>query len=628
VNCPACGIENDRSAESCIDCGKALYALTRGTVLSDRYEILGTLGRGGMGIVYKALDRELEETVAIKLLRADVVHSADAAKRFRNEIRLARRVRHRNVCAIHEYGQQAHLRYIVMEYVEGTDYKQIIRSQGPLSAADACAVAIQVADALQAIHDAGVVHRDLKTPNIMRDGKGIVRLMDFGIAKQFESDTGTGATAPGLVVGTPEYMSPEQACAEKVDARSDLYALAIVLHELLTGDVPFRGDSPLATLLKHQSEPPPLESPRLPEPFLPILRIGLAKDRRERYQTAEDMATALREVRSALGGSEMARPRVPSIMNGRRTATALEPEIQPDTQVVTTPIPTPLPTPVPAAEAVATTPMPPLTPSMRSLPVESRPAHDRVAPNQRGHSSQVEAQRVSTAPDRPRTAPSTERLRGQIPRLVGVAAVVGIAALGAATWFILRTRTTPSAETAPSPVVVAQPTASAGRPDERDSQVTAKPSAGVVAPVPTRRATVAAAVARATPSPSPSASQAEQSARQAANHQPPPVVAGAEPKPATAGTPLEAMPSPDRTPNAGAAPSNGTLQVGARPFAEVIIDGASVGTTPLGRLTLTAGTHTVRFLHPDYQPFSRRLTVKPGETTKFTLDWSLDGIRK
>ena len=263
-----------------------------------RYEIQGVLGKGGMGVVYKAHDKELDETVAVKVIRAGVAVAPEMIKRFHSEIKLARRVRHPNVCGIFQYDQDAYRRFIVMEYIEGLDYRQIIRQKGVPPADEAYEVAIQIGEGLDAIHQAGIVHRDLKTPNIMRDQKGVVRLMDFGIAKQFEGATTEGATRTGHIVGTPEYMSPEQAQGEPVDPRSDVYALGIVTFELFTGHVPFRGDTPVATLLMHFSTPPPLDqTPELPPALIPVLRKALAKSKDERYATGGAMAAALRTAR-------------------------------------------------------------------------------------------------------------------------------------------------------------------------------------------------------------------------------------------------------------------------------------------------------------------------------------------
>jgi serine/threonine protein kinase len=299
--CPSCSAENDPSADVCFTCGRALAALTQGSVIAGRYEILSPLGRGGMGMVYKAHDRMLEETVAIKVLRSEFARTQEMAKRFRHEIKLARRVSHRNVCRIHEYGEDGPLRYISMEYLQGNDLKQELREKGPPPAEEGFDVAIQVAEGLQAIHDVGIIHRDLKTPNLMRDARGVVRLMDFGIAKEGNDQGSGGLTSTGQVMGTPEYMSPEQCRGEKIDARSDIYALGIVNYEIFTGQVPFHGDTPVATIFKHIQDPVPLSggaAVRIPPSAVPILLKALAKDRNGRFETAAAMAAALRQARA------------------------------------------------------------------------------------------------------------------------------------------------------------------------------------------------------------------------------------------------------------------------------------------------------------------------------------------
>jgi len=222
VRCPSCQAENDDAVDNCIACGKGIYTLTRGSVLSGRYEILDIIGRGGMGVVYKARDRGLEETVAIKVIRTDGTGlSTEVVRRFRSEIKLARRVTHPNVCRIHDYAQEGHLTYIAMEYVSGTDLRHWLRKHGRLAAAEALEVVLQVAYGLEAVHRHGIVHRDLKTPNIMRTLDGNVKLMDFGIAKSLVGGDATAMslTGVGQIVGTPEYMSPEQARGIPVDAR-------------------------------------------------------------------------------------------------------------------------------------------------------------------------------------------------------------------------------------------------------------------------------------------------------------------------------------------------------------------------------------------------------------------------
>jgi hypothetical protein len=299
--CPACRSQNDAAVEVCFHCGKALAALTRGSLLGGRYEIVDVLGRGGMGIVYKAWDRVLDETLAVKVLRRDLTAAPELARRFLSEIKLARRVSHPNVCRIHEYGREGELNYITMAFVEGADLRQALtRHPEGLPVAEAYDAAIQVARGLHAIHDVGIVHRDLKTPNIMRDSQGVVRLMDFGIAKEFGESGSQSVTATGAVMGTPEYMSPEQCRGETLDARSDVYSLGVVTFELFTGQVPFHGDSLMATLFKHIQEPPPFEGTlgqRLPPPLVPVLQRALAKTRDERFPSAGEMATALERAR-------------------------------------------------------------------------------------------------------------------------------------------------------------------------------------------------------------------------------------------------------------------------------------------------------------------------------------------
>lgn len=300
--CPSCRALNDDAAEACFTCGRALSALTQGSVIAGRYEILSVLGKGGMGMVYRAHDRMLDETVAIKVLRAEFANTSEMLKRFKHEIKLARKVSHKNVCRIHEFGEDGGVRYISMEYVEGTDIKQFARDQGGfLGPQEAFDVAIQAADGLQAIHDVDVIHRDLKTSNIMRDPSGRVRLMDFGIAKSEATDRSTGGgglTTTGQIMGTPEYMSPEQCLGDKIDHRSDIYALGIVIYEIFTGTVPFRGDTPVATLFKHIQDPVPFEGPvaaRIPLAAVPVLRKALAKNRTERIASAAALAEALRK---------------------------------------------------------------------------------------------------------------------------------------------------------------------------------------------------------------------------------------------------------------------------------------------------------------------------------------------
>src|SRR5262245_4677468 len=187
MKCPSCHSDVSESADHCFNCGHVLRAqpvLIRGSMVAGRFEVLAPLGKGGMGMVYKAKDHKLEEIVALKVLRPEIAADPEMERRFRKEIVLARKVRHRNVCGIHEYGDDGPLRYIAMQYIEGVDLRKLLVESGGLPLEEAFDTCIRTAEGLQAIHEAGIVHRDLKTANLMRDSQGVVRLMDFGIAKQ------------------------------------------------------------------------------------------------------------------------------------------------------------------------------------------------------------------------------------------------------------------------------------------------------------------------------------------------------------------------------------------------------------------------------------------------------------
>jgi serine/threonine-protein kinase len=378
MTCPACKAENLVTAEVCASCGQALSpsrVLRQGSVVASRYEILSMLGQGGMGAVYRAHDRLLDEPVAIKVLRPDVAREPDIARRFQSEIKLARRVSHKNVCRIHEYGDDQGLRYISMEFLEGVDLRQLVREKGGLPPAEAFDVALQVCDGLAAIHEVGVIHRDLKTPNIMRDKRGLLRLMDFGIAK--ESGVDGTATATGLIIGTPEYMSPEQARGERIDFRSDIYALGIVIFEIFTGRVPFRSDTPLGIILKHLQEPPPLDGPEaaaVPAAVKDVLRSALAKTAAERYGSVAEMAEALRHARAVtLGQTPLPVTAVPVAVTAVASPTAVAAPTAAGAPVTTSSAPTlegPAPTASPRAQAPARPAPPPIVP--RPMPAATQ----------------------------------------------------------------------------------------------------------------------------------------------------------------------------------------------------------------------------------------------------------------
>jgi serine/threonine-protein kinase len=283
----------------------SLAALEPGSLIDSRFEIVASLGSGGMGLVFRARDRVLDEAVALKVLPLATLRDPGLVTRFRSEIRLARRVRHRNVCAIHEYGECQDALYVSMELIEGCDLRRMLASQGPMLWEDAYDAMIQASEGLAAIHEAGVIHRDLKPANLMLDAQGVVRILDFGIAKALGREQDAAVTSAGHVVGSPEYMSPEQVRGRPLDARSDVYSLGVVTFEVFTGLAPFRAETPIATMLCHLEGEPPLWAPqaaRLPAALLPVLRGALAKDPDARPASAAALRDELRTARAKLEG--------------------------------------------------------------------------------------------------------------------------------------------------------------------------------------------------------------------------------------------------------------------------------------------------------------------------------------
>jgi serine/threonine protein kinase len=270
-------------------------ALQTGASFGGRYQILGSIGRGGMGAVYRAHDRELDEEVAIKTLRPELVADPTVVERFKTEIRLARRISHPNVVRTHDFGEWGGVYYLTMEYVEGITVRELIERRGPLHAPSALAIATQLADSLVVAHAQGVIHRDIKPQNLLLDQAGVLKVMDFGVARLAER-TST-LTEAGLVVGTPAYMPPEQLLSETVDARSDLYAVGVVLFECVTGRLPFEANTPVALIAKLLSQEPvaPLEiTPDLPPALSALIVKLLAKRPEDRLQTAAELAAQLR----------------------------------------------------------------------------------------------------------------------------------------------------------------------------------------------------------------------------------------------------------------------------------------------------------------------------------------------
>ncbi|HZM25736.1 MAG TPA: protein kinase [Gemmatimonadales bacterium] len=259
-----------------------------GQVFAGRYEILAALGQGGMGVVYKARDRELDDMVAVKLVRTDLLAiDPMAIERFKDEVRLARRISHRNVARTHDFGEAEGLYYVTMEFVAGTPLRDLIQARHRLPVSATVSVGKQLCRALEAAHEEGIIHRDIKPQNIMVAADGLVKVMDFGIARPVERQK--AMTQTGLVIGTPDYMAPEQLLGEPVDPRVDLYAAAVVLYECLTGRRPHEADSALALVgvkLAQDPLPPHEVSEDVPMELSRVIVRALSRNRDDRPATA------------------------------------------------------------------------------------------------------------------------------------------------------------------------------------------------------------------------------------------------------------------------------------------------------------------------------------------------------
>ncbi len=522
MKCPYCQTVNDTAATTCVKCNQDLAAFTiprldnlrPGSIFDSRYEILAILGRGGMGTVYKARDIVLDELMAIKVLRADYSWDANMAERFKSEIKLARKVRHKNVCTIHDFGEFEGLLYISMELIEGIDLKKILKEKGAPLEQEAYDLALQIARGLEAVHEAGIIHRDLKAANTMRDANGVVRLMDFGVAKQHGS--GKTLTTTGQVIGTPEYMSPEQAQGHKLDFRSDVYALGILIYELFTGRVPFRGDTPVSTILKQINDPPPLYEPRsaaIPGSLVPVLRKALAKSPTERHGSVRELIDELEEAREATTRSRAAPP----------TAVSERPTV--------------------------------------------------LAPN-----------------------PKTTRGWSRYVMAAGAAVLM----VTVASW-LYWTRDAPPNNMTDFVLSTSSTTIPA------DSAIVVEPE---------------------TPGPSvPATSSVSPESRivMTTSVRPPP-----KPPPTTTSIVATSVASTSSVSSTTSTvvPESGWLQVVVTPWATVTLDGKLLGETPLDKMSLPAGKHTVIVRHPNYEPIEREVAVVADETKKVVVNLRREGVRK
>jgi TolB-like protein/Flp pilus assembly protein TadD/tRNA A-37 threonylcarbamoyl transferase component Bud32 len=324
VKCPKCDFDNPEDLSFCGKCGtqhpfpekvevtKTLEVpkeeLTTGSTFAGRYQVIEELGKGGMGRVYKAHDTKIKEKIALKLIKREIAKDKKTIDRFSNELRLARKIRHKNVCGMFDLGEEKGTHFITMEFVPGEDLKSLIRRIGQLPIGKSISIAKQICDGLSEAHRLEVVHRDLKSNNIMIDKEGNVRIMDFGIARSLETK---GITGSGVMIGTPEYMSPEQVEGKDVDQRSDIYSLGVILYEMVTGRVPFEGDTPFTIGMKHKGEmpqnPKELNTQILDDLNHVILRC-LEKEKNKRYQSAGELRSELENIEKGMPTTEVDAP--------------------------------------------------------------------------------------------------------------------------------------------------------------------------------------------------------------------------------------------------------------------------------------------------------------------------------
>lgn len=265
--------------------------LEPGTEFGPRYRIEAMIGEGGMGTVYKAYDRDLDRVVALKLLRSELTADADATRRFKQELLLASKVSHKNILRIHDLGDAGGIKFISMAFVDGEDLNAVLKREGKLPLDRALAITRQLCGALEAAHSEGVVHRDLKPHNVMLDKAGTVFVSDFGLAKSLDAGA-IGMTRTGEYLGTPRYMAPEQVEVKPVDQRTDIYALGLILYEMVTGDVPFAGQTTLQVMyqrVKDKPKNPKDLNPDLPDYLVRIIMRCLETKPERRYQAAADM---------------------------------------------------------------------------------------------------------------------------------------------------------------------------------------------------------------------------------------------------------------------------------------------------------------------------------------------------
>lgn len=525
-----------------------------------RYEILSALGQGAMGVVYKAVDPMLDRTVAIKTIKFDQTseESAGFEERFYREAKSAGRLNHPNIVTIYDVGKSDNTAYIAMELLEGNLLKDFLDVHTALPIDKIVDIAAQIADGLAYAHKNGIIHRDIKPANIMLVHGDRVKITDFGIARMSTSS----GTLAGTVIGSPRYMAPEQVVGKPVDGRSDVFALGVVLYELLTGESPFDGDNINTTMYRIVNEaptPPKTVNPRLPEIFDYIVAKALAKHPDERYQSAKELATDLRNYKNL----SLAQPATASL----NYPITLERK--------------PKPSPKPKFPASAG------EETICLVPPGKAQSHPIPAAN----STPPHAQ-VPTHPDAAMLAGPYRNL------LIGV----GVMVIGGIFWSQMREKPAAQPKTAlPVPVVIPVP------PLVKEPLETPTWPGNAMQLPPAVNAEQRAPGVKADTSPAAMTASAAPEARAAATT--PPETRAA----VSVAAPSEPKPNPDAAPQRGEA----RLDFAVTPWGEVYVDGKKMGASPpLKELKVSAGSHKIEIRNLNFPPYSETLQLKADSTKK------------
>jgi len=327
IECPKCQAKNPPDTLYCGNCAAPLSSkkdihtvptktmeipvnqLDRGSLFAGRYEVIEELGEGGMGKVYRVEDRMIKEEVALKLIKPEIAVNKKTIERFSNELKYSRKIAQKNVCKMYDLGEDKGTYYITMEYISGESLSGMIRMMGQMSSGQAVFIAKQMCEGLAEAHRLGIIHRDLKPGNIMIDKQGHVQIMDFGIARSLETK---GITKEGMMIGTPDYMSPEQVEGNKADHRSDIYSLGVILYEMLTGRLPFEGETALSVAFKHKTEIPPDPqkfNAQITDDISRVIHKCMEKDREKRYQSVLEVLSDLEMIEKGITTAERAIPK-------------------------------------------------------------------------------------------------------------------------------------------------------------------------------------------------------------------------------------------------------------------------------------------------------------------------------